>query len=701
MNSPEDTFRDEASELLSDLEVALLELEDQPDDAESVDRAFRAMHTIKGAGAMFGFDKLSDFTHHLENAFDQVRSGDLMVTTELINVALGSGDHIRSLLDERNPSPELETKGEILLAQLSNLLPDSAAGSAALIQTESVENKVADSNAIDAIYRIRFTPAADALANGMDPLPILRELKALGACHITTLTAEVPTLAALDSESCHLTWDLILTTDRGRNSIEDVFIFVQDDWCISVEAVVEDDHWSEHPTDKPMGEILVERGDVTAEQVKQALAHQKRIGEILSEEGQVPPEKVEAALTEQQVIGKAHKEHQAKEKAANVKVPAERLDILMDLVGELVIAQARLNQTAGNLLDAELTSVAEEIERLTTELRDNSLSLRMLPIGTTFARFRRLVRDLSNELGKEIELITEGAETELDKTVIDRLGDPLVHLIRNSIDHGIERPDVREAAGKPRKGKVHLSAVHSESHVVIKIKDDGAGLNAEAIRAKAKERGILTEASDPSPEELYNLVFAAGFSTAKTVSNVSGRGVGMDVVKRSIESLRGKVWIESQPGMGSTVTVELPLTLAIIEGLLVQVGEERYVLPLSLVEECIELTASDIEQSNGNRLIEVRGELVPYLRLREWFGQRDKQPAIEQIVVTRIGDSRFGITVDQVIGQHQTVIKPLGKLYQGVEGMSGATILGDGEVALILDIAKLTQGMSSKAVHLH
>ncbi len=700
MSTPEETFREEAAELLSDLEAALLELEDEPNDAASVDRTFRAMHTIKGAGAMFGFDKLSAFTHHLENAFDQVRSGELMVTKELINIALGSGDHIRSLLDAVDSSPGLEAEGEALLKQLGNLLPDHTDESAAAAKVKPMEKETRSKDA-DATYRIRFTPAVDALANGMDPLPILRELAALGPCHITTLTGEVPTLAELDAESCHLTWNLILTTDQGRNSIDDVFIFVQDDWCISVAAIDQDGNGSDEVADKPVGEILVERGDATPKQIQEALGHQKRIGEILSEEGQVPPEKVQAALAEQQVVGKAHKARKAKEGAANVKVPAERLDSLMDLVGELVIAQARLNQTAGNLLNPELTSVAEEIERLTTELRDNSLGLRMLPIGTTFARFRRLVRDLSNELGKEIELVTQGAETELDKTVIDRLGDPLVHLIRNSIDHGIELPDVRESAGKPRKGKVHLSAVHSESHVVIRIKDDGAGLKADAIRAKAIERGVLSEASDPAPEELYNLVFDAGFSTAKSVSNVSGRGVGMDVVKRSIESLRGKVWIDSEPGQGSTVTVELPLTLAIIEGLLVQVGEERYVLPLSLIEECIELTTADAESGNGNRLIEIRGELVPYLRLREWFSQQGKRPPIEQIVVTRIGDSRFGFTVDQVIGQHQTVIKPLGKLYEGVKGLAGATILGDGAVALILDAPKIVQCLTAESQTVH
>ncbi len=700
MNSPEDTFREEATELLTDLEAALLELEDRPDDAESVDRVFRAMHTIKGAGAMFGFDKLSAFTHHLENAFDQVRSGDLVVTKELITVVLGSSDHIRTLLDEVDPAPGLEVEGEALLQQLGNLLPTSTVEAAAEIQVNPKERKKSG-KALDATHRIRFTPAVDALANGMDPLPILRELSALGPCHITTLTGEVPTITELDAESCQLAWDLILTTDQGRNAIDDAFIFVQDDWTISIEAIDQDGHWSDTLDEKPVGEILVERGDATPEQIEQALSHQKRTGEILSEEVKVPPEKVKAALAEQQGVRKAHKERKAKEGAANVKVPAEKLDTLMDLVGELVIAQARLNQSADTLLNAELTAVAEEVERLTTDLRDNTLGLRMLPIGTTFARFRRLVRDLSNELGKEIELVTEGAETELDKTVIDRLGDPLVHLIRNSIDHGIEQPEVRKAAGKPPTGTVHLSAVHSESQVVIKIRDDGAGLNAEAIRAKAIERGILTEESNPTSIELYNLVFDAGFSTAKTVTNVSGRGVGMDVVKRSIESLRGKVWIDSKPGKGSTVTVELPLTLAIIEGLLVQVGEERYVMPLSLVEECIELTTADAEPGRGNRLIEVRGELVPYLRLREWFAQAGKRPPIEQIVVTRIGDTRFGFTVDQVIGQHQTVIKALGKLYEGVKGLSGATILGDGTVALILDVPKLVLDPGDNTATLH
>ena len=534
MNTPEETFREEIKELLADLEAALLELEDHPDDTNSVDTAMRAMHTIKSAGGVFGFDKISKFTHHLVNAFDLVCCGDLAVTKDLINIALDSGDHIRDLLDNVDSCPGLDAEGRALMEQFGNLL---LLEPAAVAVADKPREKTNHDSQLSATYRIRMVPAA----------PV-----------------------------------------------------------------------------------------------------------------------------EQRIARQARDQHMADESTVNVKAPASRLDILMDLVGELVIAQARLNRSASTLADADLTNVAEEIERLTAELRDNTLGIRMMPIGTAFVHFRRLVRNLAGELGKEIELVTEGAATELDITVIDRLGDPLVHLIHNCIDHGIEKPAAREAAGKPRKGTVHLSAVHSDSNVVIQIKDDGAGLDAEAIRAN-------------------------------TISNVPGRGVGMDVVRRSIESLRGKVWIDSEPGSGSTVTVELPLTLAIIDGLLVQVGCDRYVLPLSQVDECIELTTNDIVQRKGNRLIEVRGKLVPYVRLREWFDQQGEaeRPAIEQIVVTRIGKERFGFTVDQVIGQHQTVIKGLGKLYDGVKGLSGATILSDGTVALILDAPKLVQCVAAESASIH
>ncbi len=705
MNSLEDTFREEADELLVDLEAAMLELEEAPDDSDCVDRAFRAMHTIKGSGSMFGFVKLASFTHHLENAFDLVRSGELQVTKELINISLDSGDHIRAMLVDIDPDPEVEQNGTSLLERLEKLIPkEQEKTNISNGEKEQMPSSIKPSaeckNNFNSTFRIRIKPAADTFANGMDPLPVIRELNALGPCHTTLLDAGVAAITQLDPEECCLAWDLLLTTDRGKNAIDDVFIFVEDDWEINIEVIDSADDYGESDEDLPIGEILQVKGDATRDQVNTVLLQQKKTGELLTENG-VTPDKIESALKEQKVVREAKKMRQANT-AESVKVPAEKLDILMDLVGELVIVQARLNQSAGEKQDSNLTAIAEDVERLTTDLRDNTLGLRMLPIGTTFARFRRLVRDLSSDLGKKIDLVTVGAETELDKTVIDKLADPLVHLIRNSIDHGIEMPDQRVAAGKPEKGSVHLSAVHSESNVIIKIKDDGAGLSLEAIREKALERGIIKPDDNPSPQDLYNLIFDAGFSTAKTVTNVSGRGVGMDVVKRSIEALRGSVWINSEPGKGSTVTVKLPLTLAIIEGLLVQIESDRYVLPLSIVEECIEITAAEVKRKNGNQLLEVRGELVPYIRLRECFGHNEEGlPAIEQIVVTRVGESRFGFAVDAVIGQHQTVIKALSKIYKGTVGLSGATIMGDGAVALILDAAGLIEWATQRSEPIH
>ncbi len=701
MTSLEDTFREEADELLIDLEAAMLELEETPDDTECVDRAFRAMHTIKGSGSMFGFDKLAGFTHHLENAFDLVRSGQLKVTKELISISLDSGDHIRAMLEDINPPADVEQESAGLLQRLAELIPVQTETQHSLPATPIQSNPTELPDSADCTYRIRLKPCADTFASGMDPLPVIRELNTLGPCHTTVLESDVPRFDQLDAEESYLAWDLVLSSDKGRNTINDIFIFVEDDWDINVEVIDGGSDFAESEADMPIGEILEIKGDASKQQVETALAQQKKTGELLTENG-VSADKVASALKEQKVV-RENKKVRQQQAPESVKVPADKLDILMDLVGELVIAQARLNQSASEKHDGSLTVIAEDMERLTTDLRDNTLGLRMLPIGTTFARFRRLVRDLSNELGKQIKLVTVGAETELDKTVIDKLADPLVHLIRNSIDHGIEMPEQRIAAGKEETGTVHLSAVHSESHVVIKIKDDGAGLNTQAIREKAIERGIIQPDDTPTAQDLYDLIFDAGFSTAKTVSNISGRGVGMDVVKRSIESLRGSVWINSEPGKGSTVTVKLPLTLAIIEGLLVQVEAERYVLPLSIVEECVEITAKEVKQKKGGQLLEVRGELVPYLRLRDCFGhhKEDNIPQIEQVVVARVGEKRFGFAVDEVIGQHQTVIKALGKMYEGTVGLSGATILGDGAVALILDVAGLVGWATDRAACLH
>ncbi|MBS1192217.1 MAG: cheA34H, partial [Nitrospirae bacterium] len=339
---------------------------------------------------------------------------------------------------------------------------------------------------------------------------------------------------------------------------------------------------------------------------------------------------------------------------------------------------------------AVLLSIAEEVERLTAELRDNTMSIRMLPIGTIFTKFKRVVRDLSQNLGKSVELIMDGADTELDKSVIEKLHDPLVHLIRNCIDHGIEMPGERESLGKPRHGTIRLSAAHSGAHVLIRIEDDGAGINVEAIRRKGIEKGMISPDAELAEKDLFTLILAPGFSTAKEVSDVSGRGVGMDVVKQAIEALRGNLEIGSTRGTGTTITLKLPLTLAIIDGFLTKIGTDHFVFPLSLVDECVELSAA-LAKTGGRDLLNVRGEIVPFIRLRERFGISGDRPAIEQVVITKVENARVGFVVDHVVGGHQTVIKNLGRMYKGLEGLSGATILGDGSVALILDVPKLIQ----------
>ncbi len=688
MKTPEQfasTFREEAAERLAEMEEGLLELEERPDDTELVARIFRAMHTIKGSGAMFGFEEIASFTHEMETVFDRVRNGKLQVTHDLVGLALEGKDLIRAMLAGESDTAVRDR----LVAGFRAQAAEKAAPAAQ--EVAPVAEKVApDSSAAQEAhtYRIRFRPQPTLFLDGTNPASLLDELRGLGRCEVMVHAAGVPALDELDPERCYVWWDAVLVTDKGQEAIRDVFVFVEDNAEIRVDLI---DQANEASEDKKLGQILVERGDVTPEQVQEALASQKRIGELLCEKGVVPNSVVQAAAVEQKVVRDVRQQREAARSDSNssIRVASNKVDTLVNLVGELVIAQARLAQVAGRVDDVELVSISEDIERLSGELRDNTLNIRMVPIGTTFSRFKRLVRDLSSELKKEIELITEGAETELDKTVIEQLGDPLVHVIRNSCDHGIESPADRVAAGKPARGTLRLSAYQSGPSVVVEVRDDGVGLRAEAIRAKAIERGLLAPDAHPTDKELFALILLPGFSTASTVSNLSGRGVGMDVVKRSIDALHGELEVESTAGQGTTIRFRLPLPLAIIEGLLVAVGDGRYVLPMSLVEECVELTEKDVSNAHGNRLAAVRGELVPYLRLRDWFAEPGVRPPIEQIAIATIDGIRFGFVVDGVVGQLQTVIKTLGKMYRDVRGLSGATILGDGTVALIVDVPTL------------
>ena len=649
---PISVFRTEAAELLEQIESGLLDLTRSLDDRDQIDAVFRGLHTLKGSGAMFGFEALAAFTHHCETAFDRVRKGDVPATHELVSAVLSAQDHMRALLE--TPNGDHDAMSASLLDNLHRAVngAGSPAPAASLVATSAPAVETAGGMRE---WRIRFSLPANAMANGTNPLGLLDEMRDLGECRIIADTTDVPDLATLEPRDIHLAWDVSLKTEKPRSDIEDVFIFVMDDMALDITEIA-----AERPAALP----------------------------VAAASAAAMPKAVVVSEREAPAVQAANDSKQAKS-AENVRVPAERLDEMMDRVGELVIAQSRLTQLAGAAADLGLRSVSEEIERLSGELRDTMMVLRMMPVASLFSRFRRLVHDLSRETGKEIELVTEGESTEVDKTVIDRLADPLIHLVRNSIDHGLEKPDERVAAGKEAKGRVILSAHQTGGEVIITIKDDGRGINRERVRSKAEASGIIQPGATLTDQDLLQLIFQPGFSTAQAVTNLSGRGVGMDVVKKTVEALRGTIDITSKPGEGSEVALRIPLTLAIIEGLLVRVGQGSYVIPLSAVEECLELSLEDDLRSRGRSFISLRDSLVPFLRLRELFRTGTQPDPYQKVVVISTGSERVGLVVDQIIGDHQTVIKSMSKLHHDVDTFSGATILGDGSVALILDVTHL------------
>ncbi|NEJ29153.1 chemotaxis protein CheA [Rhizobium leguminosarum] len=666
---PVAVFRTEAAECLEAIEAGLLDLTHQLDNKDLVDAVFRGLHTLKGSGAMFGFEALAAFTHHCETAFDRVRKGEVAATSELVAAVLSAQDHMRALVDQ--PDADHGDIGHKLLAQLQAAVGGKEAAPAATPVAVPAPAGVREAPAKKKnSWRIRFSLPANSMANGTNPLGLLDELRDLGECTVRANTSAIPALDELVPTDLHISWDVTLTSEQDRSAINDVFIFVLDDMELSVEEI-----------DGPTA-AAVAPADEKAAPAPVAAASAAPVPPAAAVPEFRPVEAVPAKREAPAAVSQA-------KAAENVRVPAERLDELMDRVGELVIAQSRLSQLASASTDIALRSVSEEIERLSGELRDTMMVLRMVPVATLFSRFRRLVHDLARETGKVIELVTEGESTEVDKTVIERLADPLVHLVRNSIDHGLETPAERLASGKIEAGTVTLSARQAGGEVIISIKDDGRGINRERVCAKAESSGLIQPGQPLSDSELLQLIFAPGFSTAAAITNLSGRGVGMDVVKKTVEALRGAIDIVSVPGQGSEVSLRIPLTLAIIDGLLVRVGSGRYVIPLSAVEECLELSLEEDLRSRGRSFISLRDSLVPFLRLRDLFRTGTKPDVHQKVVVISTGTERVGLVVDQIIGDHQTVIKSMSKLHNNVATFSGATILGDGSVALILDVGHL------------
>ncbi|MBZ5608420.1 MAG: chemotaxis protein CheA [Acidobacteriia bacterium] len=637
-----ETFFQEAAEHLAEMEAGLLRLEQNSFDPELLNAIFRAAHSIKGAAGMFGLEDVARFTHALESLLDGMRAGTITVTPEHSDVLLRANDVLRELLaaaadGTASPARMEAVLGELYVAQRSS--PERADSPGRVREQDRKSGRRQ--------YRVHFRPAAEIFAQGMDPLLVLRDLAQIGEpAEVEIDLASLPALASLDPEQCHLAWNVRVLTGKTEQEIRDIFAFVEDGAEIRIQV------------------------------------------ESAGTEPAAAPVATPAAAAQQTP---------ANAREASIRVATSKVDKLIDLVGELVIAQSMAKEIADHFSTPRLSQLQEAVavmERHIRELQERVMSVRMLPIGHIFGRFPRLVRDVSVQLGKDVRLQIAGEDTELDKSVVEQMGDPLTHLIRNAIDHGIESPEDRRRSGKPEQGLIRLAASHQAGSVIVEVSDDGGGLDTDAIRRKALERGLIGASDSLSEDQVRELIFAPGFSTAPAVSDLSGRGVGMDVVKRNVAALNGSVSLASEPGRGTTVRISLPLTLAILDGLLLKVGSETYVLPLVAIVESIRPAAGQVRLVAGRGEVAlVRGEALPLLRLHGLFGipTQVQDPCQGLTVIIEHGGQRFALLVDELLGQQQVVIKSLEANYRKVEGVLGATILGDGRAALILDVGGLSQ----------
>lgn len=693
------TFLEESGEMLEEMERLLLELEAGCSDKEQLDALFRCVHTIKGSAGLFGLDDVVEFTHVVENVLDRLREGEIPLDHDLSNLLISCRDHtleLVELLGLKMPE-QAAAKGRELLSKLAAYhAPQVGAGTVADHSSAATGSIMRDEPAVTTdCWHISIRFGEDAFRNGFDPSGFIRYLNEIGEItYITTVADALPAREKFDPESCYLGFEIQLKTEADRQTIEDVFEFVREDASLRIIppfSAVRDyiDLINQLPEGEArLGEILVACGALTSSELSDGLKRQQegsngeRLGSVLVDSGVVHPEVVTAALGRQQ---------QVRSGSQYIRVQADRLDALINLVGELVIASAAAGTAARRTGDSETQEAVTTVSALVEQIRDGSLAMRMVPIGETFQRFQRIVRDMAQELGKDIRLKISGADTELDKTVVEKIADPLTHLVRNALDHGIETAELRQQRGKPTQGVVALNAFHEAGNIVVEVHDDGGGLNRDRILEKALNKELIEPDQELGDNEIFRLIFEPGFSTASSVSNLSGRGVGMDVVKRNIESLRGTVDVESKEGIGTTFRIRLPLTLAIIDGFLVGVGSASYVIPLENIVECVELTTEQRQEAQKRGFVNLRGEVLPTIHLRDHFSTTGEAGRRENVVVVHYGNQKAGLIVDDLMGEYQTVIKPLGRLFANLNGISGSTILGNGEVALILDVPSLIQ----------
>lgn len=683
---PRDLFIEEARELLQELERSLIGLESDPTNADLVNTAFRALHTIKGSGTMFDLTELVAFAHHLESVFVLLRDGALAVTPSIIDLTLAAKDILAQLTDGC-PDPDGSCRTEIdrIEAEL-----DAIVGTEAGVASPSGSSRdgepgglaiVAASEATERLYRLNYRPSRTSMVHAVNHLALLKELADLGEMMVVGYTSELPPLAEMDPTSCYLSWEILLRTHVPAQHLDDVFMFRDEDTRLTVSEVERTEY-------RRLGDILIDRGMIDPDQLEDLVAKRPPLGEVLVREGMVEEEAVRSALGEQRLAGRRETVGPEIGGAASIKVRTDRLDRLVNLVGELVSLQAQVSLRAFQLGDRELESHSEQLERLVRESRELAMEMHMVPVETLFAPFRRLVRDLASDLHREVELDITGTETELDRNVVEALRDPLLHIVRNALDHGIESPAARREQGKSAVGHLRMSASYSGALVLITVEDDGAGIDHDAVYERAVERGIVAAGTQLSRDEVHRLIFEPGFSTAAAATAVSGRGVGMDVVKRNVERLNGAVSIRSRPGEGSRVELRIPLTLAIVEGLLAEIGNQYFLINLAYIRECLDGVGQRSRDRHG--MIDFRGSVIPVIDLLEWFGYGQRQPE-DPLVVVQVGDEVIALAVSRLHGNHQSVVKSLGRMLDGVAGVAGAVFLGDGTPALMLDVERLAR----------
>ncbi|MBD3634592.1 MAG: chemotaxis protein CheA [Methylophaga sp.] len=647
-------FFEESFEGLDAMEMGLLGMQEGAPDAETINTIFRAAHSIKGGAGTFGFSRVSEFTHGLETLLDQMRNGERDVSQLAINTMLQAVDVLRDMLTAVQQGDEIDETSAASVGKDIEAFLQTDGNISSPLDTE--EPKTTESTG----WQIFFKPHSHLLQTGNDPVRMLQELAELGELSVDMDASALPAFSDLEPEDCYLAWTMELRGDVTLEQINEIFEWVEGDCELSVTPLSEQT-------------VTVAEQDEPAPLVEES--------DPVASTNNAPVIETKKAATDTV--------------ASSIRVGTDKVDSLIDLVGELVITQSMLSQLGENFdlsRVQQLIDGLEQLERNTRELQEGIMRIRMLPISFAFNRFPRLVHDLSAKMGKQVELKLSGEQTELDKTVMEKIGDPLVHLVRNSLDHGLETPEKRLASGKPETGLLHLNAYHQGGTIVIEISDDGAGLNEEKILGKAIERGLVSSDETLSPEKIHELIFMPGFSTADEVSDVSGRGVGMDVVRKNIHSLGGSVDVSSTPGLGSTFTIRLPLTLAIMDGQTIQVGDQRYIIPLISIIESVEIKPGTVKQVTGKgEVYSLRDEYVPIIRLYELFNLTPRSDKLEDglLVVVEFEDRKVGLLVDELLAQQQVVIKSLESNYRKVTGMAGATILGDGTVALILDISGL------------